>query len=279
MSRKFKPNSLTPSKKGFTLIELLVVIAIIAILAAILFPVFGRARENARRSACQSNLRQIGLGIQQYMQDYDENMLPAYLINGCGTNCHLHWRTLVNPYVKSTQVFACPSNKLNEKVANDNQAQLGYPVFPASYVANTTQNGGLVGGTNLPGGGRAPMYRAGVHVPINIAEMLEPSRTFLITENTDDNSATPGHAELNINNGAAACPPTGGCQRPLFGHFSMPNFLFADGHVKAMRVTATATINPVVNMWNVDPTIVPPSGTTQSVVNYVNFQQNLLNNK
>src|SRR5687768_5924591 len=60
--------------KGFTLIELLVVIAIIAILAAILFPVFARARENARRSSCQSNLKQIGLGFAQYTQDYDEKM-------------------------------------------------------------------------------------------------------------------------------------------------------------------------------------------------------------
>ena len=64
-------------KRGFTLIELLVVIAIIAILAAILFPVFARARENARRASCQSNLKQIGLGIFQYTQDYDEKMRPA----------------------------------------------------------------------------------------------------------------------------------------------------------------------------------------------------------
>ena len=61
-----------PEKSGFTLIELLVVIAIIAILAAMLFPVFARARENARRSSCQSNLKQIGLGLLQYSQDYDE---------------------------------------------------------------------------------------------------------------------------------------------------------------------------------------------------------------
>ena len=64
----------TRKKFGFTLIELLVVFAIIAILAAILFPVFARARENARRASCQSNLKQIGLGIMQYTQDYDEKM-------------------------------------------------------------------------------------------------------------------------------------------------------------------------------------------------------------
>lgn len=64
-------NKIKLSTNAFTLIELLVVIAIIAILSAILFPVFGRARENARRSSCQSNLKQIGLGIMQYVQDYD----------------------------------------------------------------------------------------------------------------------------------------------------------------------------------------------------------------
>jgi prepilin-type N-terminal cleavage/methylation domain-containing protein len=74
-----KLHKVTPSRKrtGFTLIELLVVIAIIAILAAILFPVFARARENARRASCQSNLKQIGLAVYQYTQDYDEKCPSA----------------------------------------------------------------------------------------------------------------------------------------------------------------------------------------------------------
>jgi prepilin-type N-terminal cleavage/methylation domain-containing protein/prepilin-type processing-associated H-X9-DG protein len=88
--------------KGFTLIELLVVIAIIAILAAILFPVFARARENARRASCMSNLKQIGLGMMMYVQDYDETF-PAYAM---GTQI---WIDLLKPYTKSTQVFLCPS--------------------------------------------------------------------------------------------------------------------------------------------------------------------------
>src|ERR1043166_4666487 len=69
--------------RGFTLIELLVVISIIALLAAILFPVFSKARENARRASCQSNLKQIGLGILQYAQDSDEVMVPAWLAGAC----------------------------------------------------------------------------------------------------------------------------------------------------------------------------------------------------
>jgi len=89
-------------RRGFTLIELLVVIAIIAILAAILFPVFARAREKARQSSCLSNTKQIGLAVLQYVQDYDEtfpgsNIPPA------------HWYGAVQPYINNAQVFICPS--------------------------------------------------------------------------------------------------------------------------------------------------------------------------
>ena len=91
------------SRRGFTLIELLVVIAIISILASILFPVFARARENARRSSCQSNLKQIGLGIQQYTQDYDEKYPLEQISSG------IPYVSAIQPYVKSTQIFICPS--------------------------------------------------------------------------------------------------------------------------------------------------------------------------
>jgi len=90
-------------KKGFTLIELLVVIAIIAILAAILFPAFARARENARRASCQSNLKQIGLGFAQYTQDYDETYPKVGAATATG------WANTLQPYLKSTQLFQCPS--------------------------------------------------------------------------------------------------------------------------------------------------------------------------
>src|SRR5471030_203059 len=94
-------------KSGFTLIELLVVIAIIAILAAILFPVFARARENARRASCQSNLKQIGLGILQYTQDYDEKMPVC---NNYVQRQSQGWAGPILPYLKSVQVFHCPSD-------------------------------------------------------------------------------------------------------------------------------------------------------------------------
>ncbi len=91
-------------RHGFTLIELLVVIAIIAILAAILFPVFARARENARKSNCQSNLKQIGTGLTMYVQDYDEmTPLTWYAPNN-------NARSLLDPYLKNTGVWKCPSS-------------------------------------------------------------------------------------------------------------------------------------------------------------------------
>ncbi len=91
-------------RKGFTLIELLVVIAIIAILAAILFPVFARAREKARQSSCLSNVKQIALGVLMYAQDYDERLL-AYR----SETVKISWVTLIDPYVKNSQVWYCPS--------------------------------------------------------------------------------------------------------------------------------------------------------------------------
>src|SRR3954464_4564899 len=96
-------------RAGFTLIELLVVIAIIPILAAILFPVFARARESARRASCQSNLKQLGLGLLQYSQDYDEK-LPSGLEQSVGRHYGFGWSGMVYSYVKNAQVYKCPSD-------------------------------------------------------------------------------------------------------------------------------------------------------------------------
>jgi len=98
------------SRRGFTLIELLVVIAIIAILAAILFPVFARAREKARQSSCLSNVKQIGLGCLMYVQDYDERFSISY---NPSTSPRYSWIQLIDPYIKNTQVWDCPSQTVN----------------------------------------------------------------------------------------------------------------------------------------------------------------------
>ena len=113
------------SNKGFTLIELLVVIAIIAILAAILFPIFARARENARRSSCQSNLKQLGLGVMQYVQDYDERYPMAW--RGAYAAPTATIKDDLVPYLKSEQIWICPSFRRSQWLSRtDRNYDYGY---------------------------------------------------------------------------------------------------------------------------------------------------------
>ena len=204
--------------KGFTLIELLVVIAIIAILAAILFPVFARARENARRASCQSNLKQIGLGIMQYTQDYDEKM-PGERMGG------VHWGYVIQPYVKSVQLFKCPSNTSTGNVAfapTPTPAQQ----IPRSYLANGFSDANWVFGGTV----NSPMVEdAGVA----LSAIEETSRVVTIGEHIDRDMPNYwwGPADVQFTN-----------------HLGTTNFLFADGHVKAMK--PLATLSPV-NMWDI----------------------------
>jgi prepilin-type N-terminal cleavage/methylation domain-containing protein/prepilin-type processing-associated H-X9-DG protein len=124
--------------RAFTLIELLVVIAIIAILAAILFPVFAQAREKARQSACLSNMKQMGLSLMQYKQDYDETFPTAYYhrafnpASGGTAAGYIHWSALVQPYIKNWGVFVCPSDRLGGHAPTcfssaTNNGGFGYP--------------------------------------------------------------------------------------------------------------------------------------------------------
>ena len=100
-------------KRAFTLVEVLIVLFVIGVLAALLFPVFSKARENARRSSCQSNLKQIGLGFMQYARDYDETFPLAYAdSDGSGSYSSAFdagWADNLQPYLKSTRLFQCPS--------------------------------------------------------------------------------------------------------------------------------------------------------------------------
>ncbi|MDR3708964.1 MAG: DUF1559 domain-containing protein [Capsulimonadaceae bacterium] len=142
--------------KGFTLIELLVVIAIIAILAAILFPVFAQAREKARASACLSNLKQLGLGYTQYEQDYDENVPCGLVSNGYGSR---GWAGQIYPYVKSKAVFICPSDT-TQAITNNPDV--------VSYAVNT----------NLVGYAGSPVQP----IPVPISQMAAPAKTVLLFE-------------------------------------------------------------------------------------------------
>ena len=148
------PLSRRSESKGFTLIELLVVIAIIAILAAILFPVFQKVRENARRTACLSNVKQLGLAFAQYNQDYDELFTAAFYYSSQG------WAGRIYPYVKSSAVYTCP----------DDSTQAVTGGTPVSYAMN--QDISFQGGPNYIGPGES------------LASLTSPANTVLLFEVT-----------------------------------------------------------------------------------------------
>ena len=233
-------------KQAFTLIELLVVIAIIAILAAILFPVFARARENARRSSCSSNLKQIGLGVIQYVQDYDERMPSTRMNPGNVDTLGGAWPVLIQPYIKSYQLFRCPSNTRNDQFMENARLPdgTGPELAPISYVATMNSNDGS-GSSN--GGSFGERGQAGP----NVSDFAQVSQTIMVTD------GNTGSLDLKMNNGywnGTNAPASGGKPALFAGHLSTMNVLFADGHVKSLK--PLSTIPPTmggsgsVNMWS-----------------------------
>ncbi|BDI31192.1 hypothetical protein CCAX7_32430 [Capsulimonas corticalis] len=166
--------AINPLRRGFTLIELLVVIAIIAILAAILFPVFAKAREKARQISCASNLRQIGIGILQYVQDNDENYPTG------AQNCPLGqgWAGRVYPYIKSTAVFKCPDDPSPAPPTGS---------YTLSYSANFNFLRTDGGSANDPHSGQ------------NLASLRSPAKTVFLCETEGDYAPLLDPAENNGN--------------------------------------------------------------------------------
>ncbi len=221
------------SKKGFTLIELLVVIAIIAILAAILFPVFARARENARRASCQSNLKQIGLGFIQYTQDYDETMplgVGAYQIGG-STGPAAQWDLLIQPYIKSTQILTCPSDSASSTMNLVGFGSVKRSYSEAWYLSYSPTNANANG----------PLGR-------QISAINSPSVTVMLCEriNVEANAAANwgdysvlGHTDQSASSGNQNFNDMATGAVGEGRHLGTNNILFADGHVKSHREQRT----------------------------------------
>jgi len=177
---------LTSTKKSaFTLIELLVVIAIIAILAAILFPVFAQAREKARAITCVSNMKQIGLAIIQYQQDYDEYLNPAnYQVPGGSGTVEFRWYQIVNPYIKNGTVIQTGPNAGH---LNGAGGVWHCPSFPSAQDANYGLADHIFPGPGLP------TYTHGeLDSPtLNSAALSTPGDTIMCLEKGQANAGAP----------------------------------------------------------------------------------------
>ena len=241
-------------KAGFTLIELLVVIAIIALLAAILFPVFARARENARRASCQSNLKQIGLGITQYTQDYDEylphqhtNNAADYATTTSATASH-NWVRMTQPYLKSWQIFRCPSS-----VPSTTQPPNG--INEISYLAS-----GVVIRLTDPGDSPTFTYTR----PLKLSSIQKPSELISVHERNNYGN----QALIRPNYGSSA----NGMQNWLLSndddvHFDGGNLLYADGHVKWKQLSQICAADFGLNHSSCGiPSSTPIVSITSSVV-------------
>lgn len=272
MSKSSAPESIKLNRHGFTLIELLIVIAIIAILAAILFPVFGRARENARRSSCQSNLKQLGMAQIQYIQDFDESMPPYQNVYDDSPFRSIQWFDALYPYYKSPQVLNCPSlilpaNSIRMDATSFNtelglkQVKFGSDGSKTrviSYAANRTYYNRYVtfNSTNIYSIGNIWSFLNLVQAKTTVVKsssIADHARTVLLF---DYNQIFAGAAG-GVGNELLGTDPN---SKHIYRHFDTTNVLFADGHVKAMNkdnLTETHKVK-VGNTSNV-PVSSPPT--------------------
>lgn len=229
-------------KRGFTLIELLVVIAIIAILAAILFPVFAKAREKARTASCQSNLKQIALSLTMYAQDYDETFPQLsganytgddHLTNGLnnfgwdgGSIVYHDWAVVIMPYIKNIQIFLCPSS--------------------------TYSNYGCAYGMPANGVNSAGTFVNTFAGSVKMSSLVSPAESLIVTE-----KGGGGGNRYILSGQYYACRAS---------HNDGGNIAFCDGHVKWMKFETGNLPAPWPAMNSAAYGVHPPSSTIWNVL-------------
>jgi prepilin-type N-terminal cleavage/methylation domain-containing protein/prepilin-type processing-associated H-X9-DG protein len=225
---------------GFTLIELLVVIAIIAILAAILFPVFAQAREKARQSSCLSNLKQISLGVVQYLQDYDEAFFPTVTERQAPTGTPdtaqaryiFSYRNRIDPYVKSQAVYKCLSAPDWADLAAGNwyPTDYGMQLNEANIEPNANNHA-----DDYRGAGAIDLRDFGFNEDTPLSTITTPANFILV--------ADAGRSDGTASRGGLYPQPWAfdyaGQARPVARHQEGTNFGFADGHVKWSKPART----------------------------------------
>ncbi|MDX1935233.1 MAG: DUF1559 domain-containing protein [Capsulimonadales bacterium] len=243
-------------RKAFTLIELLVVIAIIAILAAILFPVFAQAREKARQTMCLSHSKEMGLSVMMYVQDYDETYPKGYYyeLSGPTAGRRVQWAYYVQPYVKNEAMFVCPSDPNPTPVATSS----GYPdlsVPALSYIPNYAV---------MPAHDGGQVSIAAIGTPANVIILAEKQykigtkvlKSYAGTSgfvpdtpvNSDYCRATANGVKGAINKQPTASDSNYKLARVAFyRHNQGSNFIFCDGHAKYHKLEQT--VDPANFMW------------------------------
>jgi len=259
-------------RKAFSLVEMLVVVAIISLLVAIIFPVFGTVREKGRQTTCTSNLKQIGMGMLQYSQDYDEMETYSYFCVQSNGNFEYTWSDAIYPYVRDADVFDCPddlfvptSGSFEEFLPPTASNPTASEYAPGSYLANSSFRNNSKASPRV-GGNYGPIVTSlNGSLPVSVSQINSPSTTALVFDGAQYSptgatwtystyysyvaydwnqeayyppTATQVYPMLEMCNPCAATSAgNGGATAIVARHSGFVNVAWCDGHVKAMQLT------------------------------------------